>query len=155
VLPVPPPVPTEEAAAKKKTEEESATTGHVSLDDATIRVHSAHEAAIKLTCTGNGTCSGKLTLTAKSAKGDGSRRGEKTSSATTTLGSAKFSISAGTTTTAKLTLNALGRALLKADHGRLSTNLTIFESSPAPSQTHTKTVNPVQQTIIKVKQSTR
>jgi hypothetical protein len=52
---------------------------------------------------------------------------------------------AGKITLVKLALNAIGRALLKADHRRLSTNLTTLESSPAPSQTHTETVHLVQQ----------
>jgi hypothetical protein len=53
-------------------------------------------------------------------------------------------ISATTTTTApaaiELELNSIGRALLSADHGRLSVNLMILKSSPSPSQTHNDNV---------------
>jgi hypothetical protein len=147
------PAPMEEAAAKKNPEE-SATTGSVSLDEATINVQSSHQAAIKLACTGSGKCSGKLTLTAKRTIVDGPGSGEKASSATASIGSARFAISAGKTAMVKLILNATGRALLKADHGRLSSNLTILESVSAHSQTHTETVQLVQK-ITKAKKPTR
>jgi hypothetical protein len=131
----------EEAAAKKKSEEEPASTGSVSLDETTIDVQSTDEAAVKLACTGAGACAGKMTLTVKSTKGGrGSRRGKKSSNPTATIGSARFSISAGKTAVVKLALNATGRALLKADHKRLTTSLTIFESSSGPSRTYSKTV---------------
>jgi hypothetical protein len=103
-----------------------------------MNVQATQEAAAKLTCTSTDTCRGKLTLTAKSPTRKNA--GKEASSAVTTIGSARFSISAGKTAVVKLTLNAIGRALLKADHGRLSTNLTILESSPASSQTQTVTV---------------
>ena len=52
----------------------------------------------------------------------------------------------------KLTLNGTGRTLLRADHGRLSTNVTILESSPGSlSQTYTESVQLVQQKAAKVK----
>jgi hypothetical protein len=62
-----------------------------------------------------------------------------------TIGRARFSISAGKTAEVRLTLNATGRALLNADHGRLSASLAILKSSPTPSQTHTETVQLVHQ----------
>ena len=140
------PSPTEEAAAAKNREPEpTADTGSVSLDGATIDVQSTHDAAVKLACTGIGACSGRLILTAMITKGDRSRTGKKASSAMTTIGSGRFSTSAGRTATVKLTLNSIGRALLKVDHGRLSTNVTIVESSPGPPQAHTETVQLVQQ----------
>jgi hypothetical protein len=146
------PSPTEEVVVTKNREAEpAADIGSVSLDAATIRVQGSHEAGVKLACAGAGACSGKLTLTAKSTKGDASRKGAKASSVMTTIGSARFSISASTTAMVKLTLNAIGRALLKVDHGRLSSILTILESSPASSQTHTATVQLVQQKAAKAK----
>lgn len=69
----------------------------VSLDAAAISVQGTHEAAVKLACTRIGACGGRLALAAKSTKADGSRRGEKSSSTMTTIGSARFSVSAGTT----------------------------------------------------------
>ncbi len=127
----------EEAAAKKKREEEAAAaTGSVSLDEVTIDVQSAHEAAVKLACTGTGTCSGKLSLTGEVPL----KKGKKTKVKTEVIGTATFSISAAKTTTVKLTLNTTGRRLLSTDHGRLDASLTILESSPSPSQVHTESV---------------
>ena len=117
----------------------------MALDGSTITVQGSGEALLELACAGTGTCSGKLTLTAESTKADGSRRGEKSSSTMTTIGSARFSVSAGTTAMVKLTLNATGRALLEVDDGRLSASLTILESSPSPWQTHTENVRLVRQ----------
>jgi hypothetical protein len=111
----------------------------VSLDGPTISVQSSGAAGFKLTCTGTGTCSGKLTLTAKGM----AKKGKKAK--TETVGTASFSIPAGKTVAIKLTLNAAGRALLGADHGHLGATLTILKSSPVPSQTHTDTVHLVQQ----------
>jgi hypothetical protein len=64
----------------------------------------------------------------------------KQRSKTTTIGTATFSIPPGKTTTIDVKLNAVGRALLDADHGRLSAILTVLKSTPAPSQTHTENV---------------
>ena len=126
------------AATKKRQEEETAAaqetaavTGSVTLAGSTIAVQSSGAAAVKLACTGTGTCSGRLTLAGKKDK------------KAKTIGSASFSIPAGKTATVKLTLNAVGRALLGAAH-ELSATLTISKSSPAPSQTHTSDVRLVQ-----------
>jgi hypothetical protein len=142
---------TEEAGGKQK-QEEAATTGSASSEESTIAVQPSGKAAVKLVCTGAATCSGRLILTVKSTKGDGSRRGEKASNFTTTIGSARFSISAAKTTLVKLTLNVTGRALLKADRGRLSTTLTILESSPGSSKTQAESVRLVSQKAAKAKQ---
>ncbi len=56
-----------------------------------------------------------------------------------------FSVPADKTATMKLTLNALGRALLSADHGRLSATLTVLKFLPVPSQTHTENVHLVRE----------
>lgn len=105
-------------------------TGTVTLSGAAITAQSNGRASVTLTCTGTATCSGTLTLTAKGAK-----RGKKKRPKTTTIGTAPFSIPAGKSATVALTLNAAGRALLRADHGRLNATLTILTSSPAPTRT--------------------
>jgi hypothetical protein len=133
------PCPPQAAPAPAVTTEAGGVTGSVSLAGTRIATTGGGEAAVKLRCTGAGTCRGKLTLTVKVRGKNGKRR-----SKTAAIGTATFSISAGKTTTVKLTLNATGRALLSADHGRLSANLTIFESYPASLETHTKTVQLVQ-----------
>jgi len=151
-LTVLPPI-TEEAAGKKK-QEEAPTSGSVSLEGSSVPVQSGGGAAVvRLACAGTGTCSGKLTLTAKSTTKKNT--GKEASSAMTTIGSARFSISTGKTTLVKLTLNATGRALLKRDHGRLSTTLTILESSPGPSRTHSETVDLVRQKAAKARKPGR
>jgi len=132
---------TEAAALKRREEEEAAAqaTGSVALDGSTIDVQSSGEAVVKLACAGTGRCSGKLTLTGKSTP----KKGKK--ARMETIGTAIFSIAPNEITTIKLTLNAAGKALLSADHGRLGATLTILKSSPTPSQTHTDNVHLVQQ----------
>jgi hypothetical protein len=114
-------------------------TGGVSLDGFTIAVQNSGEAQAKLTCAGTGTCAGKLTLTMKGS----ARKGKETKRKAQTIGTASFSIPAGKTATVTLTLNAAGRALLSADHGRLSATLTLLKSAPGggqPIQTHGESV---------------
>jgi hypothetical protein len=79
-----------------------------------------------------------LTLTAEGV----AKKGKKTK---IEIGTAGFSVLRGTTKTIKLTLNAVGKALLGADHGHLAAMLSIVRSSPSPSQSHTDSVNLVQQ----------
>jgi len=127
---------------KSSIEENPSTRSRVATtrsDGSTITVQSSGAAGVKLTCTGTGTCGGKLTLTAKGT----AKKGKKAKSET--IGRATFSIPAGKTATIKLTLNAAGKALLGADHGRLGARLSILKPSPAPSQTHTDSVHLVQQ----------
>jgi hypothetical protein len=142
VLPLPSPPPTPVIPAATVTPPPPAT-GSVSLEGSTVIVESGGEALLKLACTGTGTgtdtCGGKLTLTAKGT----AKKGKKVK--TETIGTASFSVLRGTTATIKLKLNAAGRALLNADHGRLSASLTLLKSSPAPSQTQTEKVHLVQQ----------
>ncbi len=129
------------AATKRHQEEneEAAATGSVSLDGTTITVQSSGEAQVKLTCAGTGACAGRLTLTYKSTPKKGKQ------AKTEIIGTASLSVPAGKTVTIELKLNTPGRALLGADHGRLSASLTLLKSSPAPSQTHTESVHLVQQ----------
>lgn len=126
-------------------------TGSVSLDGSAIPVQSSGAAAVKLTCTGTVTCSGELTLTAKST----TKKGKKKKTKTTTIGTAGFSIPAGSTATVKLSLNGAGKALLKAAHGHLSATLTILKSSPSPTQTSTDSVHLSQQKASKAKKGKR
>lgn len=117
----------------------SLSTAIVSLDDTRIATTARGVASVKLTCTGTGTCRGKLTLTCKK----NATKGMKTK--TTTIGTTGFSIPAGATATVKLTLNARGRTLLEADYGRLGAMLTISKPSPAPAQTRSQEVRLVRQ----------
>lgn len=136
----------EEAAAKKKQEEEAASkakppgpvSANVSLEGSTISVQRGGKAEVELICNGAGACAGKLTLT---ARGAAKKRKE---AKVEVIGTAAFSLPAGGTATVKLTLDPVGRSLLKADRGRLSASIAILESSPAPSQTHISSVRLVE-----------
>lgn len=127
-------------AAKKRGEEEGSVTGSVTLGGATIAVQNSG-AEVKLTCTGMGTCGGKLTLAAKGM----AKRGKKAK--TEMIGTADFSILGGTTATVRLVLNVAGKTLLSADHGRVTATLSVLKSSPVPSQTHTYGVHLVQRKV--------
>ena len=123
---------------------------------------------VELTCSDVATCAGKLTLTVKIPL----KTGNKAKTKTETIGTATFSIPAGKTATIEVTLkagahghdrdtsfsipgdeaktvkvnlDAAGRALLKADHGRCSASLALLELAPSPQNTQTKTVQLVRQ----------
>jgi hypothetical protein len=135
VLPPPsPPMTASVPTTTATTTTPPAPTGSVSLDGSTINVQNSGRAQVKLACTGTATCSGKLALTGKSTP----KKGKKAKAQT--IGTATFSIPAGKTATIELKLNAAGKALLNADHGRLGATLSVLKSSPIPSQTHTATV---------------
>jgi PKD repeat protein len=121
-----------------------AVTGSLSLDGSTLTVQSSGKALLKLTCAGAGTCSGKLTLTAKGTARKG-KGGKKAKAETKTIGTATFSVSAGKTIAVELMLNVAGRALLSADHGRVSANMAILELAPSPENTQTTAVHLAQE----------
>ncbi len=114
--------------------------GIAALASSTATVKGGSTAAVKLTCTGAVPCSGKLTLTVKRAS-----RKAKEAASTVTVGRGSFSISPGKTGIIRVKLNATGRAILSAAHGRLSATLTILASSMAPATTQIKSVHLVQQ----------
>ncbi len=124
-----------EAEAKKKAEEEAKTT--VVLDDSAITVSNAGKAPVKLTCTGVGTCVGKLTLELKGTTGTGKNKHSKTQ----VVGGASFSIAAGKTETVEVTLDGTGRSLLKAAAGHLAGTLVILKSAPGASTTKDDSVH--------------
>ncbi len=121
---------------------------NVSLASPRIMTKGASEATIKLmgAGTGTGTCQGRLMLTVRT-KGKGKRRRSKA----TAIGTATFSIPPRKTTAIELKLDARGRALLGADHGRLNATLTVLKSSPAPSQTNSEGVQLVRRKSVKAK----
>jgi hypothetical protein len=101
-----------------------------------VTVLSHSRAALKLTGKGAGrlACTGTVKLSVKTRK-TAHRR-----SRTRTLGTGAFSIALGKIQIVKLKLNATGRALLAAGHGRLRANLTIIKASPVPVQAQTASV---------------
>ena len=139
--------PNTQTGTGTKTATSTAASGGVSLAGSTITVQGSDAATIKLSCAGTAACSGKLTLTAKRT----TKKGKKKHTKPETIGTASFSISAGKTATVKLTLNAAGETRLSAGHGHLNGTLTIFKTSPSPSNTQTKSVHLVQQKATKAK----
>jgi hypothetical protein len=124
----------------------------LSLSGATIAVRRGGIAAVELMCAGAGTCRGKLTLQVTNTSTDGrghriaahAKSGEhakNSRSRRTTIGTGTFSIPAGRTAIVTLRLDAAGRALLKAHHGRLSASLTIVESSGGSTSTRYESVH--------------
>jgi hypothetical protein len=107
--------------------------GQVVIANTSITTQRDGDATLKLACAGAGTCSGKLTLTVSSAVPQGTGhaatakngKADKRRFKTRTIGSATFSIPAGKSTTVRIALNSVGRALLKADHGVLNPNRAV------------------------------
>jgi hypothetical protein len=116
-------------------------TGTVSLVGAHLQTRRNGRGAIELRCLGTAACHGTLILIVKIP----TRKRGKRHFKTMTIGTAAFSVAAGATADVQFELNARGRALLSADHGRLNARLTIRKASPAPSQTHTEKVQLVWQ----------
>jgi hypothetical protein len=112
-----------------------------------IPVQSTHAALVKLDCVGTASCQGKVTITATKLVKVKGRKGHKkrTVRRTVTVGSLSVTIAANQESTFNVKLNAAGRALLKARHGRLTVALVTFKLSPAPAKRATETVTLVQQ----------
>ncbi len=96
-----------------------------------LTVGSGGVALVRLMCGGLQSCTGKLTLLAKRSI---RLKGHKKTTRTVTIGLAKFTIQAGSSTTVKVHLNAVGRALLSGAHGSLLSSLLIVEV-PLESET--------------------
>ncbi|HEY3866164.1 MAG TPA: hypothetical protein VGL54_08780 [Solirubrobacteraceae bacterium] len=125
------PCPSQTASAPAATMSSTSTAG-LSLAGTRLITTGRGQVAIELKCTGTSACDGKLTLTTKTEV-----KGKRRRSRTISIGTTRFSIPPDKTATIELKLNSIGRALLGADHGRLSTSLRIVKSSPAPSHTYT------------------
>jgi hypothetical protein len=98
-----------------------------------IAVQANNRALFKLLGTGAGKCSGKLRLNVK-IKLAHKRFKLKT------IGTAIFSIYAGKRVTVSVKLNAAGRALMKAGHGRLNASLLLVKQAPVPFVSRTASV---------------
>jgi hypothetical protein len=118
---------------------QSASAG-VTLSGTSLAVQRDGTALVTLDCAGSGSCEGKLTL---SAQATSKAKGKK--KRTITIGTAKFSIAAGKTATAKVKLDAAGRGLLGSAHERLAAHLTVLKLAPAPEHTQTLSVQLLRQ----------
>jgi hypothetical protein len=104
----------------------------ITLNDANLTTQSSGLVTISLTCAGEESCTGELTLQAKrSVK---KKHGRKTTS-TVTIGHVAFSIPAEEIGHIKLRLNGLGMALLNGAHGKLAARLRIAQTSPGETET--------------------
>jgi hypothetical protein len=103
-----------------------ALTDEVSLAGTSITVQSDGVALVKLDCVGNGSCAGKLTLSATSTTK------EKKKSHTITIGTDEFLLASGKMTTAHIKLDTAGRKLLADAHQHLAARLEIQKLTPAP-----------------------
>jgi hypothetical protein len=117
-------------------------TGSVSLADTAITVQGGRTSLVKLECLGSASCLGKLTLTANIAP---KVKGKNKPARTVTIGTVSFSIPGDETETVKLTIDTAGRALLKADHWRLSASLALLELAPGAANMQVRTVRLVEQ----------
>jgi hypothetical protein len=111
--------------APKKT---TAPFASVSLVSRAITVRRHGRAAVKLSCRSTVKCVGSLKLTTKTRP-----RKKRHPGKTEIIASSKFAVAPDTTAIIELKLNAAGRSLLKAAHGRLGASLTVMETSPTPS----------------------
>jgi hypothetical protein len=105
----------------------------LSLLSSGIAIKSGHVALVKLACKRSQGCTGKLTLSATRT----TRKGGKHVSRNIRIGTAKFSIADNARVTIKLSLDAAGRTLLSAAHGRLNARLSIVELGPGEAS-HSK-----------------
>jgi hypothetical protein len=97
----------------------------VALSAMNLTVQSGGVALAKLNCKEAAGCNGTLTLVAKETI---KSKGHRKTTRTVKIGAATFSLEAGETGTAKIHLNATGRALLSAGHGQLAASLAIEET---------------------------
>lgn len=137
----------ESTARERKAKEEAearmraaAAVGEVLLTGTGITVQSNGVALVKLDCIGNGSCAGKLTLSAASTTKEKKKR-----SRTITIGTDGFLLASGKTTIAHVKLNAAGRKLLANAHRRLAARLEIQKLTPAPEHTLITNVHLTQQ----------
>jgi hypothetical protein len=94
-------------------------------------------ALVELTCNGGTSCMGRLTLADAHLVG---RRGKEVRRSIR-IGTASFSIPAGTKATVRVRLRGVGSSLLTGERGSLSARLTIQQLVPAPARTELVSVH--------------
>jgi hypothetical protein len=104
----------------------------ITLNGANLVTQNSGLVTIELTCAGEESCTGELTLEAK--RSIKKRHGKKTIHAVT-IGHVQFSIPAEEIGHIKLRLNGLGMALLSGAHGKLAAQLRIAQTSPGETET--------------------
>jgi hypothetical protein len=139
-----------EVVAKKQQEEtgEAPAAGGLLLATTAVAVQDDRISLVELECLGSATCHDQLTLSAKIVR---KVKGKKKPARTVRIGTASFSITGDEAKTVKVNLDAAGRALLSADHGRCSASLSLLDLAASLANTQTKTVQLVQQKAAKGK----
>jgi hypothetical protein len=115
----------------------------VSLAGTDVTVQSNGVALVKLDCTGNESCTGKLTLSATTSMA----KQTKKRSQTITIGTDGFLLANGTTTAAHVKLNAAGRKLLVNAHQHLTAQLEIQKLTPIPKHLLITNIHLTQQKV--------
>ena len=88
---------------------------------------------VRLRRSGSARCRGKLTLKVR-----GKASGRRVSMHT--IGATRFSIAVSKPITLKVKLNAAGRALLRARHGKVRASLVVLRLAPAPTRAQSASV---------------
>jgi hypothetical protein len=119
-------------------------TGNVQLAATTFAVRGGHTSLVRLECLGSHSCHGRLILTAKVPARSGSRH-ERAHSAPVGIGT--FSMFGDEAKTVSMHIDAIGRALLAAGHGRLNATLAIQELAPNSDSTWETAVHLLQSRV--------
>lgn len=93
-------------------------------------------ALVRVKCSGSVTCRGRLAL--RERRSAGHARGRR--AGFVSLGAAAYAVKAGGVVAVKVRLDALGRADLRRDRGRLLFHVAIEQSSPGPESLSVKDV---------------
>jgi hypothetical protein len=127
-------------AAGRLDEEQQAQSAspRISLASSTVTVQRAGVALVRLECLGVASCRGTLTLATRTTMRTGDAKIRTTP--TVRVAAVGFSFAGDEAKTVRVTLNAAGRGLLKAAHGRLSASLAILELAAGPRKAETTTV---------------
>jgi len=107
----------------------------VGLADSRVHARNNHSVVVRLTCSSDRGCGGRVLLTAKRPV----RRGGRLLTETVTLGSARFETKRRSTFAVKIVLNRTGRLMVGARR-RLAAHVRIVQKAPAPDLTTIKRV---------------
>ncbi len=120
-----------QSPARITTQPTAETDGGLSLAGTTIALQQGRVSLVKLECLSSASCRGKLTLLVNAVA---KASGRHTRARPATIGVASVSIAGDEIKTVRVDLDAAGRALLRANHGRLRARVAILELAPSPRE---------------------
>jgi hypothetical protein len=127
-----------EATARREREEKAAEKGGVSSGVSSVMIEHGRTALVKLECLGIAACKGKLTLVATGAAARMSMGNSKRKSMhPRAIGTALYSIEGDEEKTVDMTLNQLGRALIRSVRRSVDVNLELQELASAAGSKQT------------------